>query len=147
MIILTSLVAKAQTETPAPGSDRDSHGCIPSAGYTWSEVLQKCIRIWEEGTALNLPNDKTKAAYIVRSAEGSQVEAYLPDGIQFVMKKSGNTTYTHDDYMLDTNIMTLKKGDTIVASNHVPQETDGKAHKPAKAVKKKKKKPATGKKI
>ncbi len=30
------------------GGDRDSHGCIPSAGYTWSEEKQKCVRPWEE---------------------------------------------------------------------------------------------------
>jgi hypothetical protein len=30
------------------GSDKDSHGCIGSAGYTWCEAKQKCIRIWEE---------------------------------------------------------------------------------------------------
>ena len=31
-----------------PGSDRDSHGCIPSAGYEWCDALGKCIRPWEE---------------------------------------------------------------------------------------------------
>ncbi len=30
-----------------PGSDRDSHGCIGSAGYTWSAPMKKCIRPWE----------------------------------------------------------------------------------------------------
>jgi hypothetical protein len=30
------------------GGDRDSHGCIGSAGYTWCESKQKCLRIWEE---------------------------------------------------------------------------------------------------
>lgn len=30
-----------------PGSDRDAHGCIGSAGYIWSERSQQCIRIWE----------------------------------------------------------------------------------------------------
>jgi hypothetical protein len=30
------------------GSDRDEHGCIPSAGYTWCEDKGKCLRIWEE---------------------------------------------------------------------------------------------------
>ena len=29
------------------GNDRDSHGCIGSAGYTWCDVLQQCIRPWE----------------------------------------------------------------------------------------------------
>ena len=34
--------------TVMPGSDRDEHGCIGSAGYSWCEVKQKCIRPWEE---------------------------------------------------------------------------------------------------
>lgn len=32
----------------ALGSDRDAHGCIASAGYSWCELSQKCIRAWEE---------------------------------------------------------------------------------------------------
>lgn len=38
--------------TPCPegrvGGDRDVHGCIGSAGYTWCDIKQKCIRPWEE---------------------------------------------------------------------------------------------------
>lgn len=30
------------------GNDKDEHGCIGSAGYTWCETKQKCIRTWEE---------------------------------------------------------------------------------------------------
>lgn len=30
------------------GGDRDEHGCIPSAGYSWCEAKQKCLRPWEE---------------------------------------------------------------------------------------------------
>jgi outer membrane lipoprotein-sorting protein len=30
------------------GNDRDEHGCIGSAGYSWCEAKQKCIRPWEE---------------------------------------------------------------------------------------------------
>ena len=32
----------------APGSDWDIHGCIASAGYTWCDILGKCIRLWNE---------------------------------------------------------------------------------------------------
>ena len=32
---------------PVPGSDRDSHGCIPSAGYSWCPTLGRCVRPWE----------------------------------------------------------------------------------------------------
>jgi len=30
------------------GGDRDIHGCIGSAGYSWCEIKNKCLRIWEE---------------------------------------------------------------------------------------------------
>jgi len=41
------------TPSPEPsvmtvGGDRDEHGCIGSAGYSWCEIKQKCLRIWEE---------------------------------------------------------------------------------------------------
>lgn len=29
------------------GADRDAHGCIPSAGYTWCARTQRCERPWE----------------------------------------------------------------------------------------------------
>jgi hypothetical protein len=50
---VAGLVAPAANATAAatsimPGSDRDEHGCIPSAGYTWCEPKQKCLREWEE---------------------------------------------------------------------------------------------------
>lgn len=31
-----------------PGGDTDEHGCQASAGYTWCEPKQKCLRTWEE---------------------------------------------------------------------------------------------------
>lgn len=41
-----------KNNTPAEngllGGDRDSHGCIGSAGYTWCEAKEKCLRVWEE---------------------------------------------------------------------------------------------------
>ena len=30
------------------GNDKDIHGCIGSAGYSWCEVKNKCLRVWEE---------------------------------------------------------------------------------------------------
>ena len=41
------------SQTTTTGSDRDMHGCIASAGYTWCERTQDCERPWilaeEEG--------------------------------------------------------------------------------------------------
>lgn len=30
------------------GNDQDSHGCKASAGYSWCQAKQTCIRSWEE---------------------------------------------------------------------------------------------------
>ena len=30
------------------GNDEDEHGCKASAGYSWCEIKQKCLRNWEE---------------------------------------------------------------------------------------------------
>ena len=31
------------------GGDKDEHGCLIAAGYSWCESKQECIRTWEEG--------------------------------------------------------------------------------------------------
>jgi len=37
----------AQGPASAPGADRDDHGCIGSAGYSWCAREAKCVRPWE----------------------------------------------------------------------------------------------------
>ena len=57
-----SITTLSLTETTSVDSenliwwDRDEHGCIPSAWYTWSAKKEKCIRVWEESTLSE--NDK-----------------------------------------------------------------------------------------
>lgn len=34
--------------SPIVGGDKDEHGCLVSAGYSWCEPKQKCLRSWEE---------------------------------------------------------------------------------------------------
>jgi len=38
----------ATTTTLIVGGDKDIHGCIGSAGYSWCEIKNKCLRPWEE---------------------------------------------------------------------------------------------------
>jgi hypothetical protein len=76
-------IHKDATDTipPKPGSDRDEHGCIPSAGYRWSVVRNDCIRIWEIGIKM-VPQDpkldKSTAAYLVFTDDKIKVEIFLP---------------------------------------------------------------------
>ena len=44
----TTLAHEGRCNPTMVGGDRDSHGCIGSAGYTWCEAKQKCLRPWEE---------------------------------------------------------------------------------------------------
>jgi len=47
-LVVVGSVDHEERKQPMPGSDRDAHGCIGSAGYTWCESAQKCLRMWEE---------------------------------------------------------------------------------------------------
>lgn len=59
------------------GADGDSHGCISSAGYTWSEARESCIRVWEEGIELEPYAKDGTRAYVVLSADGTLAEVFL----------------------------------------------------------------------
>ncbi len=62
-----------------PGSDFDLGGCITSAGYSWCEILGKCIRLWE--TACQYPtncltwNDGCNTCSLVEGETGIELGA------------------------------------------------------------------------
>jgi hypothetical protein len=65
------------------GADKDTHGCIGSAGYTWSVVKDSCIRPFESGTrfisydAGTGVEDSTNAAFVVLSNDQLKAEAFF----------------------------------------------------------------------
>lgn len=61
------------------GGDRDSHGCIGSAGYTWSEVQNDCIRLWEKGIRMESTDGSNRMAFIVFAPDSMQVELFFSD--------------------------------------------------------------------
>lgn len=97
---------KQEVKPVRVGSDQDEHGCKASAGYTWSEALQKCIRIWEEGIRL-IPVDTsgsyTANATVVITADAKQAELFIVDqqgGMMMVSKVGEVSTYIGKEYML-----------------------------------------------
>ena len=48
MLIMAILVLGCVQQEQVVGGDVDEHGCKPSAGYSWCEAKQKCLRVWEE---------------------------------------------------------------------------------------------------
>lgn len=76
--------SSAQNYTLPVGGDRDEHGCIGSAGYVWSSVQEKCIRVFESGVELSpteMPTDGSAvfAAYVVFSQDSLRAELFLPE--------------------------------------------------------------------
>jgi hypothetical protein len=61
------------------GNDRDEHGCIGSAGYTWCEEKKKCLRSWEENC---------------RSSDISKWKIYTNDEYKFEIKYPEGLAYS-----------------------------------------------------
>ena len=76
------------------GNDRDSHGCIGSAGYEWSEVLQDCIRVFE--LSLQLVNEgKSQIAGVVFSSDKLKAEVFTSSGA-FILSQKSDSVYAID---------------------------------------------------
>ena len=74
------------------GADRDDHGCIASAGYTWSYALHDCIRVWEQGHILSYGG---QTAGLVFSADCVYAEVGWHDGRRVICRrKKGQTLWT-----------------------------------------------------
>ena len=75
-IVTTDTIPQVKT-----GGDKDEHGCIASAGYTWSIVRKECIRLSEKGIKMEPQDpslDKTTVAYLVFTDDTIRVEIFLP---------------------------------------------------------------------
>jgi hypothetical protein len=93
---------EAKPEKVMVGGDSDSHGCKASAGYTWSVIKNKCIRIFE-GVKLSHAEDEktyTTAAYVV--FEGNKAELFLDTQKESIIleRKSEGDSWTKGDYQL-----------------------------------------------
>ncbi|MBB1140935.1 hypothetical protein [Myroides sp. WP-1] len=67
---------------PMIGGEKNDHGCLVAAGETWSELRQKCLKIFEEGTRLNPVHEDSSAvisAFVLFNDDQSKVELFLPE--------------------------------------------------------------------
>jgi len=71
------------------GNERDTHGCISSAGYQWSELQQQCIRSFELPLQL-LNQEKTFGAYVFFTADTSKAEVFSKEGNSVLIKNTAN---------------------------------------------------------
>ena len=55
-VLVLACGSAGQPSKPLMGSDRDAHGCIASAGYSWCRHLNQCVRPWELAKAHGFDN-------------------------------------------------------------------------------------------
>jgi hypothetical protein len=48
LMVCTGVLAPGCMGQGPIGGDKDEHGCLTGAGYSWCEAKGKCLRVWEE---------------------------------------------------------------------------------------------------
>ncbi|UKB81341.1 hypothetical protein [Chryseobacterium sp. MEBOG07] len=79
-MFLGSLVFAQQTHVV--GADRDAHGCIGSAGYTYSQIKKDCVRTFEQKIKLTEVDPKgssTSIAAVIFSKDMKKAEVFVKD--------------------------------------------------------------------
>ena len=94
---------ESKSVAPKPvGSDVDPQGCKTSAGYTWSELRQECIRIFEVGTRFDPVDSNGMSAFVVMDASGKQAELFtLLEKKPLIMTQISEGKYTKGDWELN----------------------------------------------
>jgi hypothetical protein len=89
------------------GGQKDENGCLSAAGYTWSQVKNDCVRIFEAGIRLNPQDttlDQTTSAFIIFNNDQSIAELFLPGqkGSQLMERtgSEGNYHWVSGEYAL-----------------------------------------------
>lgn len=70
----------APEEPPLIGGQRDAHGCLGPAGYSWCEAKNECIRAWETYCTATQPK-----SVVFACKDGKEIRAdFYPGDDKFV---------------------------------------------------------------
>jgi hypothetical protein len=116
LLAVTSALFAQQTEIKT-GADKDAHGCIASAGYTYSQLKKECIRTFEQ--KIQLKEFVTKGNYtaaVFFNNDQSKAEIFLKEEkTSIILNRTAkgiwkNTTYSltqNKGYVLRNNQKTI----------------------------------------
>ena len=126
IVLFTSCANNKNTSSaPKAGSDRDTHNCIASAGYTWSELKNDCVRSWEVGVQFDpsaTRKDKTSIASILFLNDKAEVFASeLKTPVILKAVKNGNIVFENTTekvaILKENGRLNLKIGGVILYVN------------------------------
>ncbi|ASK29856.1 hypothetical protein CEY12_06920 [Chryseobacterium sp. T16E-39] len=121
-------LAFAQKQAPVVGGDRDVHGCKGSAGYTYSQIKNDCVRVFEQKIKLKeVGSDKsyTTMTAVIFSKDMKRAEIFIPDGNakSIILAREGKSkvwksgSYIKESYVLVPYKKTgyqIKKDDVVI---------------------------------
>lgn len=73
------------------GNDRDRHGCIPSAGYSWSQTRSACVRVWEVARQLHTQNQPPAPTgyFLIFNGLSKPIELFNDKNQSFILEPVG----------------------------------------------------------
>lgn len=109
-----------KTETMV-GGDKDAHGCIPSAGYSWNEAAQECQRPWEHKNPL-ADTEWKLSQYNGKAVSGAYTLSFTNDKVhtQFcnVMNGSYSTSWEKITGKLASTMMLCNDEEKMMLENN-----------------------------
>lgn len=117
----TGTTEKADVTNLKAGGDKDEHGCIAAAGYTWSVLKNDCVRAFDQHKLMPTEQQGTAvlAAFFLFNADETKAELFLPtEKTGIVLQRSGtegNYVWKKDDLELFSwkGYVLKKSGKTI----------------------------------
>jgi hypothetical protein len=115
-------------KAPVVGGDKDVHGCKGSAGYTYSQIKNDCVRVFEQKIKLNeVSTEKgyTTMTAVIFSKDMKRAEIFIPDGAakSIILTRQGkgklwkSGSYIKESYVLVPYKKTryqIKKDDVVI---------------------------------
>lgn len=95
----------AQQKNLKTGNDKDSHGCIASAGYVYSDIKKDCIKTFEQKIQLKeIASKGNYSAAVLFSKDQSKVEIFLKEEKKsLILTQSSKGIWKNGSYTLTQN--------------------------------------------
>ena len=91
-LLISACSGVTQLDSPLVGGETDEHGCIASAGYTYSQLRRQCLRPWEGGIRLAATGAEgvplASGAYVLLSDDGTQAELFWALGPAMMLERA-----------------------------------------------------------
>jgi hypothetical protein len=106
-ILFLNCSGPREISTAVTGGDKDLNGCIPSAGYVWSELKKDCIRSFELDIQLreieDIESKYIRQIGVLFSHDGKSCEIFLSDKpmiLRLLNNSKDNAVFAKEKFIL-----------------------------------------------